>query len=104
MLNLDTGLRHLNLGELHTAAGYAVKVWKETIRVSKLKSGIGSGNPNLVPVENIDAIGLDYQLAVVEANRSTKAYPKVDTTVVGNAGYANKHIVAKGHLIIFMMY
>ena len=90
------GVEAFELGELHTAAGYAVKVWKETIRVSKLKSGIGSGNPNLVPVENIDAIGLDYQLAVVEANRSTKAYPKVDKTVVGNAVYANKHIVAKG--------
>ena len=90
------GVEAFELGELHTAAGYAVKVWKETTRVSKLKSGIGSGNPNLVPVENIDAIGLDYQLAVVEANRSTKAYPKVDETVVGNAVYANKHIVAKG--------
>ena len=88
------GVEAFELGELHTAAGYAVKVWKETIRVSKLKSGVGSGNPNLVPVENIDAIGLDYQLAVVEANRGTEAYPKVNLTVLGNACYANKHIVA----------
>ena len=94
--NADDGIRAFELGELQTAAGYAVDVWKETIRVSKLKSGIGSGNPNLVPVENIDAIGLDYQLAVVEANRSTRAYSKVNPTVLGNVAYANKHIVANG--------
>ena len=81
--NADDGIRAFELGELQTAAGYAVDVWKETIRVSKLKSGIGSGNPNLVPIENIDAIGLDYQLAVAEANRSTRAYSKVNPTVLG---------------------
>ena len=90
------GVEAFELGELKTASGYAVEVWKENIRVSKLKSGIGSGNPNPVPVENIDAIGLDYQLAVVEANRSTKAYPQVDTTVVENLISSNRHIVAKG--------
>ena len=90
------GVEAFELGELKTASGYAVEVWKENIRVSKLKSGIGSGNPNPVPVENINAIGLDYQLAVVEANRSTKAYPQVDTTVVENLISSNRHIVAKG--------
>ena len=94
--NGDDAIAALELDKLQTASGYAVEVWKENIRVSKLKSGIGSGNPNPVPVENIDAIGLDYQLAVVEANRETKAYPQVDTTVLGNLISSNRHIVAKG--------
>ena len=94
--NGDDAITAFELGNLQTAVGYAVDVWKESIRVPKLKSGSDSSSPNPVPVEHIDAAGLDYQLAVVEANRSTKAYSKLNPIVLGNAGYANKHIVAKG--------
>ena len=56
--NADDAIIVFELDKLQTAAKYAISVWKENIRVSKLKSGNNSNNQHPVSVENINAISL----------------------------------------------
>ncbi|WP_153712452.1 calcium-binding protein [Eikenella corrodens] len=81
------------LDSLKEAVSKAKDIWDEAIRVSKLRTSDwveGDENKHNRPLEtdvkNVAAIDLDYQLAVIQANRKTSSYPKF---IGGESGFDN---------------
>ena len=63
---------------LKLAGEKILEIWKENLRVKNLSSlGDGKGDkPQIIDFESIAALGLDYQLAVIMANKETKNVAK----------------------------
>lgn len=64
--------------DLKLAGEKILEIWKENLRVKNLSSlGDGKGDkPQIIDFESIAALGLDYQLAVIMANKKTKNVAK----------------------------
>ena len=65
---------------LKEAMSKILSIWKENLRTRSLSSlGGGKGiKPQWIDFQYIAALGLDYQLAVMEANRETKNVSKLE--------------------------